>query len=240
MLPLNYIGLLSALTSISVHAIALDRRAISDPDLLIRYPWPVNWNQTHPNPDPNRVLLHRSPLINAFKPRNTTNLNHKRTPTPSSDPSNIAPTPAPTAPGSDLTTVHITSQSDFALLLPKTSGEKISDAEADGVAYCSGSGCANTFPEGFITGSAVKSADDGSWIQVCLWSRSRSHSFTSNAHPRVSQITGCLNPSLFPFAKGDDGGQFDVRFPNGAQCTFGGYGASFIELYVYISLASIT
>jgi hypothetical protein len=43
------------------------------------------------------------------------------------------------------------------------------------------------------------------------------------------QVTGCLNPSLFPFAAHDDGGQFDVRFPDGAQCTFGGYGASFIE-----------
>ena len=28
----------------------------------------------------------------------------------------------------------------------------------------------------------------------------------------------------------------DVRFPNGAQCTFGGSGASFIELCVPVSL----
>ena len=28
----------------------------------------------------------------------------------------------------------------------------------------------------------------------------------------------------------------DVRFPNGAQCTFGGYGASFIELFVLSAL----
>ena len=27
----------------------------------------------------------------------------------------------------------------------------------------------------------------------------------------------------------------DVRFPNGAQCTFGGPGASFIELCVLVS-----
>lgn len=49
----------------------------------------------------------------------------------------------------------------------------------------------------------------------------------------LNQITGCLNPSLFHFAPNDKGGQFDVRFPNGAQCTYGGYGASFIELYVF-------
>jgi hypothetical protein len=28
----------------------------------------------------------------------------------------------------------------------------------------------------------------------------------------------------------DTGGQLDVRFPNGAHCTFGGVGKSFIEL----------
>lgn len=46
------------------------------------------------------------------------------------------------------------------------------------------------------------------------------------------QITGCLDPSKLPLSPTDDGGQFDVRFPDGAQCTFGGYGASFIEQYV--------
>lgn len=38
-----------------------------------------------------------------------------------------------------------------------------------------------------------------------------------------------MDASKFPFADDDDGGQFDDRYPNGAQCTFGGYGASFIE-----------
>lgn len=38
-----------------------------------------------------------------------------------------------------------------------------------------------------------------------------------------------MDATKFPFANGDDGGQFDNRFPNGAQCEFGGYGASFIE-----------
>jgi hypothetical protein len=30
----------------------------------------------------------------------------------------------------------------------------------------------------------------------------------------------------------------DVRYPNGAQCTFGGQGASFIELCVLVVLES--
>jgi hypothetical protein len=42
-----------------------------------------------------------------------------------------------------------------------------------------------------------------------------------------------MDPSKFHFAQDDDGGQFDVRFPNGAQCTFGGYAASFIEQYAF-------
>jgi|SRR5882762_6869255 len=36
----------------------------------------------------------------------------------------------------------------------------------------------------------------------------------------------------------DSGGQMDVRFPNGAQCTFGGKGASFIQLLVSCSYSN--
>ena len=45
-------------------------------------------------------------------------------------------------------------------------------------------------------------------------------------------MTGCIDPSKSTLDPADAGGQLDVRFPNGAQCTFGGYGASFIELCV--------
>lgn len=62
--------------------------------------------------------------------------------------------------------------------------------------------------DGFIMAAAVRSADDGSWVQV----------------------TGCINPAKSLLDPADEGGQLDVRYPNGAQCTFGGYGASFIEL----------
>lgn len=120
---------------------------------------------------------------------------------------NAAPTPQPTGPSSVSTTVHITSVTDFSILLP-SDGELVSDAESDGTAYCTdGSGCQNSFPAGFITGANISQASDGSYIQ----------------------ITGCLDSSKFHFAQNDAGGQMDVRFPNGAQCTFGGYGASFIE-----------
>ncbi|TFK46553.1 hypothetical protein OE88DRAFT_1610507, partial [Heliocybe sulcata] len=129
------------------------------------------------------------------------------TPTTSVD---LRPTPAPTGDSSGLTTVHVTNQNDFSLLMPKA-GEMISDAEHDGSTFCTprsqAPGCNKRLPDGLIRAAAVERASDGSWVQV----------------------TGCLDSSKYPFASSDDGGQFDVRFPNGAQCTTGGYGASFIE-----------
>ncbi|KAL5497777.1 hypothetical protein ACEPAH_2708 [Sanghuangporus vaninii] len=123
-------------------------------------------------------------------------------------PLNTAPTPAPTADGSSDTTVYINDEDDFALLLPNIPGELISDAESDGVSFCMSDGCSRAMPDGFITAAAVERAPDGaSWIQV----------------------TGCIDPSKSTLTSSDAGGQFDVRFPNGAQCTFGGYGVSFIE-----------
>lgn len=50
----------------------------------------------------------------------------------------------------------------------------------------------------------------------------------------LTQVTGCLDPTHSLLSPSDDGGQFDVRFPNGAQCTFGGYAASFIEQSVLL------
>ncbi|KAF8551490.1 hypothetical protein OG21DRAFT_1478103 [Imleria badia] len=69
-----------------------------------------------------------------------------------------------------------------------------------------GTVCGNLSPT-FITGAAYSVAADGLYVQ----------------------ITGCIDASKFPFVDNDDSGQFDVRYPNGAQCTSGGYGASFIQ-----------
>ena len=66
--------------------------------------------------------------------------------------------------------------------------------------------------EGFLQAVAIERAPDGSWIQ----------------------LTGCMDSTKSTLDPGDYGGQLDVRFPNGAQCTFGGYGASFIELCVLL------
>ncbi|KAI0028497.1 hypothetical protein K488DRAFT_58441 [Vararia minispora EC-137] len=124
------------------------------------------------------------------------------------------PTPDPTGAASDATTVHVASASDFSLLLPGRQGELVSESEADGVAYCaSGSSaphCAGrpAMQQGFIRAAAVQQDPNGAWIQV----------------------TGCIDPSKSTLDPSDAGGQLDVRFPDGAQCTFGGYGASFIEL----------
>ncbi|KAI0248000.1 hypothetical protein BJV78DRAFT_1240972 [Lactifluus subvellereus] len=124
----------------------------------------------------------------------------------------LRPTPEPTGEPSVRTTVFISNEKDFALLLPTRPGELVSDAEMDAEAFCApGSSnylCQNRMPDGFITAASFESADDNSWIQV----------------------TGCLDASKFQLDPSDTGGQLDVRFPNGAQCTFGGQGASFIQL----------
>ncbi|KAI0312704.1 hypothetical protein OF83DRAFT_1066790 [Amylostereum chailletii] len=137
----------------------------------------------------------------------------RQDPTPTT-PHDTRPTPDPTGAPSDSTTVHITSTSDFSLLLPsRQDGMSLhASVTRDGLSYCSPSSsephCQNKMQDGFIVAAAMQTADDGSYIQ----------------------ITGCLNPANSLLDASDHGGQLDVRFPNGAQCTFGGYGASFIEL----------
>jgi len=122
------------------------------------------------------------------------------------------PTPEPTGQPSIDTTVFITSVDDFSLLLPAIPDELVSDAEEDAKMYCtpgsSGDICEKKMDEGFITAASLMRAHDNSWIQV----------------------TGCIDSSKFHFNANDAGGQMDVRYPNGAHCTFGGVGASFIEL----------
>ncbi|KAN0093429.1 hypothetical protein V8E55_004213 [Tylopilus felleus] len=162
-----------------------------------------NRNRTTPRNVPLRKYMSK------VRPRTGKTLARSRVPTPTKQRrQNEQPTPEPTGDASTSTTVYVSGSNAFALLLPQTSGEMVSDAEQDGVAYCTDeSGCGNPFPTGFITGAAYSAAGDGTYVQ----------------------ITGCMDSSKFPFADNDDGGQFDVRYPNGAQCTFGGYGASFIE-----------
>ncbi|KAJ8486942.1 hypothetical protein ONZ51_g4503 [Trametes cubensis] len=85
-------------------------------------------------------------------------------------PADTRPTPEPTGASSALTTVHIIDEDDFALLLPDRPGELISDAESDGVSYCTpastDSACQRRVQDGFIRAAAVTTADDGSYIQV--------------------------------------------------------------------------
>ncbi|GLB34732.1 hypothetical protein LshimejAT787_0202970 [Lyophyllum shimeji] len=203
----------------SVNAAAfnvLDRSEI--PSLASTY-WARYLNETNIQEDPPRGarLRRRHPrwfpssVAGHIRPRQASTVN--TTPSPSSiELINTRPTPEPTGDSSPSTTVHITDKSDFSLILPNKPGELIGDAEVDGVSYCSSSSkaphCANNFSEGFVTAAAFEASDDGAYVQV----------------------TGCIDPTKFHLNPADAGGQFDVRYPNGAQCTFGGYGASFIEL----------
>ncbi|KAL1948723.1 hypothetical protein VTO73DRAFT_10529 [Trametes versicolor] len=186
-------------------------------------------------------------------------------------PADTRPTPEPTGASSASTTVHIIDEHDFALLLPDRPGELISDAESDGVAYCTpdsaSPACGKRVAEGFIRAAAVTTSDDGAYIQArsfpllsrpdrygrqslsaggryaapddaTLFLKGASvvvaESAPSSPGPDtlygVRMVTGCLDASKSSLDPSDTGGQFDVRFPNGAQCAYGGYGASFIQL----------
>jgi hypothetical protein len=110
----------------SVYGVALDRTSESPTndshsgtDSLVSVPF---------TPPPNTTLSHASRSHTALTPDNLPPIanpkpgyaNFKRTPTPSSDDAlDSAPTPAPTGDRSPSTTVHITDEGDFALLLPK-------------------------------------------------------------------------------------------------------------------------
>ena len=108
--------------------------------------------------------------------------------------------------------------------------ESIADAENDGITFCSFDSqtptCTQRLQDGFIRAAAVTHSDDGAFVQVFYPYRLDDYYFEASL---PSQITGCIDPSKSLLDPSDDGGQFDVRFPNGAQCTFGGYAASFIE-----------
>ncbi|KAF8069323.1 hypothetical protein FPV67DRAFT_1118355 [Lyophyllum atratum] len=205
--------------AISVKAAAFKLLERSEVPSLASTYWANHSNETNIQENlSNGVRQHRrhprwfpSSASSRLRPRQASNLDTKPSPT-SSEPIDTRPTPEPTGDSSPSTTVHITGTNDFSLILPSKAGELISDAESDGVSFCfpgsESPNCVQQFPDGFITAAAFEASEDGAYIQV----------------------TGCIDPSKFHLDTGDAGGQFDVRYPNGAQCSFGGYGASFIEL----------
>lgn len=121
-----------------------------------------------------------------FNKTKTIKKTRPQTPTPTKrSRQNDEPTPEPTGNPSTSTTVYIEGENTFALLLPSSSGGKypnsscwslskipsfaevVSDAEQDGITYCTdGTGCGNPFPDGFITGAAYWVAPDRSYVQV--------------------------------------------------------------------------
>lgn len=95
---------------------------------LDRQPSPTIVPNPHPSLKPSDARPAKSHVSDTsrnhslIRLQNQTWSQHKRSPTPSEDALEGAATPAPTAPGSSLTTVHITSEKDFALLLPSKDG----------------------------------------------------------------------------------------------------------------------
>ncbi|KAJ3478064.1 hypothetical protein NLI96_g10022 [Meripilus lineatus] len=153
----------------------------------------------------------------------------KTRPLPRSDPSDLRPTPAPTGNPSPSTTspsAPTNATYDFEDPVRRINA----DAENDGITFCSFNSqtptCTQRLQDGFVRAAAVTHSDDGAFVQVFPPYRLDDYYFEASL---PSQITGCIDPSKSLLDPSDDGGQFDVRFPNGAQCAFGGYAASFIE-----------
>jgi hypothetical protein len=81
---------------------------------------------------------------------------------------NLDPTPAPTGPSSDLTTIHISSETDFSLILPQGSGQPFADAEDSGTTWCyPGGECEDGkyFAKEFVLGAKVERRE-GLYVQV--------------------------------------------------------------------------
>ena len=118
--------LVSVLGFSSVYGLALDRlpkfpvnHSFSSPDLLVRTVFPPAPNTIlYYSRSSNALPLHKSSPITKSK-HDSANINSRRSPTTTvDDASDPAPTPAPTGDPNPLTTVHVTDESDFALLLP--------------------------------------------------------------------------------------------------------------------------
>ena len=212
----------------------------------------------HPSLSPSHARFSRDNISHGImtfpwmRSQNDTWNLHQRAPTSTEDALEGAPTPAPTAPGSSLTTVYIDSETDFSLLLPSKSGGTFAPQLLIPAADASSQKWFQT-PSQTVKRTVRQITEEDAIISflkdLSLDRRSTRQMmvvtfkfvpwnffiFCKYREKLICQVTGCFDSSLFPFASNDKGGQFDVRFPNGAQCTFGGYGASFIELFVSLS-----
>jgi hypothetical protein len=161
-----------------------------------------------------------------------------------------ADTPSPTGAPSDDTTVHINDQNDFALLLPNTPGGTYSLLSRDVCRRQCSLSCRTRIRCGERWSGVLYTRIRKSCLHALLSRGAHTCCEHETCTRRLmdpgktadlvgtreksneifwDKVTGCLDTSKFDFAPADKGGQFDVRYPNGAQCTFGGYGASFIE-----------
>ncbi|KAF9314320.1 hypothetical protein BG003_004326 [Podila horticola] len=105
----------------------------------------------------------------------------------------------------------IASPEAFCFLLPPDpKSETVAVAEDHAIAFCTqpnvpGATGAKVFPDNFIVSAHYKKNITAGWVQ----------------------ITGLLNPEVYGMSMTDDGGQYDVKAPDGASCA--GYN-SFVNL----------
>ncbi|KAF0452382.1 88 kda immunoreactive mannoprotein mp88 [Gigaspora margarita] len=98
----------------------------------------------------------------------------------------------------DPITVTVEDETTFCSFLPRESGQTIGSSASNAVAYCSENTTnapnARIFPDGFILTKHFASGDG------------------------YVQITGLIDGSIY-VDPNDGGGQYDIKAPDGAQCT---------------------
>jgi hypothetical protein len=79
--------------------------------------------------------------------------------------------------------------------------------------------CSNPCPLGFITAAAYSAGKSYVQVSVSTGPLPRDYGFI---YSPPYKITGRFNRSMYTLSPDDQGGQMDVRFPDGAQYTYGG------------------
>lgn len=107
--------------------------------------------------------------------------------------------------------VQIVDATDFCVFLPPNDAtdRNISDSESDADAFCMGNTPlatgADKLPSGFILSAHYVKTDN------------------------YVQVTGQIDPSKANLLSTDDGGQYDIKAPNGASCAGWDYFVELIE-----------
>ncbi|KAF9578182.1 hypothetical protein BGW38_006160 [Lunasporangiospora selenospora] len=106
--------------------------------------------------------------------------------------------PAPVPPNGQ--TAAVISNKEYCIFLPREYGGNIAESEDDAVAFCNVAIAtapeARTLPQGFI----------------------KTVHFVKNTSKNYVQVTGRFDRSKYGLSSSDEGGQYDIKAPNGSKC----------------------